>query len=213
MTPADHDFVRRVALSIHRKLPHSVDPEDLIHAGVIGYLEASASYDPDRGASIETHTYHRVLGAVYDALRRNDWTPRSVHRTARAIARAAHEIESRELRPARHREIAQALDLSTEQYHQALADIHVGQPDSIEDLHASPTPEPTEALETSTLHHALRTAIKALPPREQKLVTLRYRREYTFAAAGADLGVTEARAHQIHTALIQRLRNNLRGYP
>jgi RNA polymerase sigma factor FliA len=208
----DYEFVRRVTHYVARKVPANIQFEDLVQAGAVGYLEAAASYDPAKGASLNTHAFHRVQGAVKDELRRSDWTPRSVRRAAREIAQTARNIETRELRPALHHEIAAALNLSTEKYHQALADIHVGQPDSIEDLHASPTPEPTEALETNTLHHALRAAIHRLPPRHQQILALRYQHDWTWNAIGDALDVCGPRVHQIHAAILARLRSALRDW-
>lgn len=55
----------------------------------------------------------------------------------------------------------------------------------------------------------VRTAVAALPPREQTIVVQRYWHAQTLRAIGATLGVSEARASQLHTAALHRLRTAL----
>jgi methionyl-tRNA formyltransferase len=50
-------------------LPSSVDVDDLVQAGMIGLLEAAASFAADRGATFETYAGIRIRGAMIDTLR------------------------------------------------------------------------------------------------------------------------------------------------
>ena len=115
-------LVKRIAYHLMNRLPPTVQVEDLIQAGMIGLLEAGANYDASQGASFETYAGIRIRGAMLDEIRRSDWTPRSVHRKAREVARVMREIEHAEGRDARDVEVAEALDMSLEEYHQILAD-------------------------------------------------------------------------------------------
>lgn len=115
-------LVKRIAYHLMNRLPPNVQADDLIQAGMLGLLEASRNYDPTQGASFETYAGIRIRGAMLDEIRRSDWTPRSVHRKARMVAEAMREIENSEGRDARDVEVAEALDMSLEDYHQILRD-------------------------------------------------------------------------------------------
>ena len=86
-------LVKRIAYHLLGRLPASVMVDDLIQAGMIGLLDAARQYDETQGASFETYASIRIRGAMLDELRRNDWVPKSVHRRARDVADAIHQIE------------------------------------------------------------------------------------------------------------------------
>ena len=88
------ELVKRIAYHLAGRLPASVEVDDLIQAGMVGLLEAAAAYASDRGASFETYAGIRICGAMIDALRKQDWAPRSVHRKARDAAAAIRHIET-----------------------------------------------------------------------------------------------------------------------
>ena len=119
-------LVKRIAYHLMSRLPPSVQADDLIQAGMIGLLEASRNYDAKQGASFETYAGIRIRGAMLDEIRKNDWAPRSVHRKARKVAEAVRKIENEKGRDARDNEVAEALEMSLEEYHQVLQDIPQG---------------------------------------------------------------------------------------
>ena len=66
-------LVRSLAVSVHRKVPPSVDLEDLVAYGQIGLVEAARDYDPARGGRFSTYAYYRIRGAIYDGLSKMTW--------------------------------------------------------------------------------------------------------------------------------------------
>src|SRR5262249_54862619 len=58
---------------IQKRLPPSVDRDDLIGAAELGLVEAARNFDPTRGVLFKTFAYYRIRGAIYDALRRMGW--------------------------------------------------------------------------------------------------------------------------------------------
>ena len=103
------ELVKRIAYHLAGRLPASVEVDDLIQAGMLGLLEAAANYSEGRGASFETYAGIRIRGAMLDGLRKLDWAPRSVHRKARAVAKAIRELESEIGREARDVEVAERM--------------------------------------------------------------------------------------------------------
>lgn len=209
-------LVKRIAYHLMSRLPASVQADDLIQAGMIGLIEASRKFDPDQGASFETYAGIRIRGAMLDEIRRTDWTPRSVHRKAREVAEAVRRIENQKGRDARDVEVAEAMELSLEEYHKILQDSTGCRIFSFEDpgmLGEDGVPEPgrhadqpLETLQKSDFKQGLAAEIKGLPERERLVMALYYDEELNLREIGEILGVSESRVCQIHGQALIRLR-------
>ena len=210
------DLVKRIAFHLAGRLPPQVEVADLVQSGVIGLLEAAQHFMAGRGASFETYAGIRIRGAMFDALRKLDWAPRSVRRNARAAATAMGEVESRTGRAASDADVAAQLGVPLEQYHGILQDalscqlLHLNGADDGEDStldrlpHEGPDPQ-GEAFEEAR-HQAVTTAIKALPERERLVLSLYYEQELNLKEIGTVLKVTESRACQLHGQALVRLK-------
>ncbi|MES9830298.1 MAG: RNA polymerase sigma factor FliA [Candidatus Thiodiazotropha sp.] len=212
-------LVKRIAYHLMNRLPPNVQADDLIQAGMLGLLEASRNYDPTQGASFETYAGIRIRGAMLDEIRRSDWTPRSVHRKARMVAEAMREIENYEGRDARDVEVAEALDMSLEEYHQILRDSTGCRIFSLDELTAVSdgfpvareglADTPFDGLQKDAFKKALAEAIAGLPDRERLVIAMYYDDEMNLREIGHVLGVSESRVCQIHSQATLRLRSRL----
>jgi RNA polymerase sigma factor for flagellar operon FliA len=212
-------LVKRIAYHLIARLPHTVDVLDLIQEGLIGLLDASQNYNTEQGASFETYAGIRIRGAMLDEIRRNNWAPRSVHRKAREIAGVMHEIEQREGRNAQDNEVAQAIGISTAEYHQQLYNASRHQLFSLDELTdhdqtlAQPISkndlEPEQTVQKAGFQQALSDAIQTLPERERLMMSLYYNDELNLKEIGEVLNVSESRVSQIHSQTIIRLRSKL----
>ena len=63
-------LVRHIARRIHLRPNHPclVEHEDLVHEGVVGLLEAARRFDPGADTALSTFAYHRIRGAMLDAV-------------------------------------------------------------------------------------------------------------------------------------------------
>ena len=61
-----------IARSFQKRLPSSVDFDDLVGAGNLGLVEAARRFNPAQGASFGAFAQHRIRGAITDSLRRID---------------------------------------------------------------------------------------------------------------------------------------------
>lgn len=223
--PADQDecvrthlnLVKRIALHLAARLPAGVDTDDLMQAGMIGLLEASRNFDASKGASFETYAGIRIRGAMLDEVRRQDWTPRSVHRKAREMSEVVRRIEAETGRPAKAAEIARRLDISLDCYHEILADMAgcrlfsldepLGDSAQARELPAPFKAQPDHELGRDQLRDSLATSISKLSQRAQLVLSLYYERELNLKEIGAVLGVSESRVCQIHGQALLRLRS------
>jgi len=213
------ELVKRIAYHLAGRLPASVEVSDLIQAGMIGLLEASANFVSDRGASFETYAGIRIRGAMLDALRKLDWAPRSVHRKARAAAAAIQELEAELGREAHDVEVAERMGVPMQEYHRitrdaascrvASLDEASGDEDSllgrIEDERADPLQDASE----HGFRKALVEAIAELPERERLVMSMYYDDELNLKEIGMVLKVTESRVCQLHGQALVRLKARL----
>ena len=216
-------LVKRIAYHLMSRLPPSVQPDDLIQAGMMGLLEATRNYDPSQGASFETYAGIRIRGSMLDEIRKNDWVPRSVHRKARQIAEAVRRIENEEGRDARDHEVADALELTLEEYHRLLQESSCHKIFSIEDfvedgneigdnIPDHTNPGPYEGLQKDDFKRCLAEAISGLPERERLVMALYYEEELNLREIGSIIGVSESRVIQIHSQALIRLQARMRSW-
>lgn len=214
-------LVKRIAHHMLARLPASVQLDDLLQAGMIGLLEASAKFDGGKGAKFETFAGIRIRGAMLDEIRKGDWVPRSVHRNQRRVAQVIDELEQELGRDARDTEIAERLDMSMEEYHHILNDVSVGKIIGIEDLGVShdvlvPDGEQTndiyDDLAQNQFQQALADAIRQLPERDALVLSLYYDEALNLKEIGAILEVSESRVCQIHSQAMLRLKGKLKHW-
>jgi RNA polymerase sigma factor for flagellar operon FliA len=211
-------LVKRIAHHLKARLPSQVQVDDLYQSGMIGLLEAARNYNAMQGACFETYAGIRIRGAMLDELRRNDWTPKSVHRKNRELAEAIRQVEARVGRDARDSEIIEQMGITSEEYHRILIDASTSNMFSLEELmmddyvsfaDGDKTKEPHLAHEHRLLHQSLTDAISGLPERERMVVTLYYDAELNLREIGEVLGVSESRTSQLMSQALARLRARL----
>lgn len=213
-------MVKRIAHHLLGRLPKSVQLDDLIQAGMIGLLEAAGKYDMSKGASFETYAGIRIRGTMLDEVRKNDWVPRSVYRNARRIAEVVKQLENQLRRDVRDQEVAEAMEVPLEEYHQMLSDINSSQIYGFEDLGLpeesfdlgleGPTLSPLDGVQQQKFYSTLANCIDALPDREKQVLSMYYDDELNLKEIGDILEVSESRVCQIHSQAMLRLRTRIR---
>src|ERR1700731_770992 len=84
--------VRYIARRVHERLPRHVPFEDLVHAGVIGLIDALHKYDSGKHVQFGSYAKFRIRGAILDSLREMDWSPRDLRRKARQLEEAHNRL-------------------------------------------------------------------------------------------------------------------------
>lgn len=203
----DHmDLVTRIAQQMLRRMPGHVELDDLIQAGMVGLLEAGLRFVRSETCSFTTFARHRIRGAMLDSLRKSDWSPRSLRRRARNIARAQQSLERDTCNAARPPAIAAAAGLPLEKYHETIRDCNLSMLLRLDEL-ASPlgearsgavdaNPRPDEELEQEQARYAMHSEIEQLPESERIILLLYYDEELLLREIGVVLKLTESRVCQ-----------------
>ena len=223
---AHQPLVRRIAGRLRSRLPDHVDMDELLQAGLIGLDDAITRYADDRGASFETYAARRIEGAMLDALRSQDSLSRDARGRQRQIRAAVQRLEHALGRAPRAGEVADALGWTLAALHRSLAEAGAGglregdaalddaedgagagdAPESLDE-----TADPLGQLQRQQRRLALHRAFDALEVRERAIMEMIYDRDLTLQQVGSELGVSTARAWQLHEAIVGKLRQRLSG--
>lgn len=207
-------LVETLARQLARKLPGSVDVNDLIQEGFLGLRRAVERFEPDRGIKFRTYAQSAVWGAMMDSLRRDDFTTRSVRRTAAVMDQMRGELAQELGRPATDAEVGEALGLPEERIaafsqwaeHGAMSTMSAGDDDRRMQLADDRAPNPFREAEHRDLRELL---LRGYNPKERLLIILYYFEEMTMREIGATLGISESRVSQLHTLLVARIKADL----
>jgi len=219
--------VKYIARRIHERLPQHVPFDDLLHAGIVGLIDAMHKYDASKNVRFASYAKFRIRGAILDSLRDMDWSPRDLRRKARRLETTMQKLQTELGHSATEPELAEAMGMTLEDFQHLLDEIRgleVGslQIESLEDGRETdlgetiPGPanqDPLSLCLEGERKQILADAIAQLPEREQQVLALYYQEELTMKEVGAVLGVGESRVSQIHSVAVARLRASLAATP
>jgi len=210
-------LVKAIAVRVHENLPVHVETDDLVHAGILGLFDAATKYNPDKQVAFSSYAKHRIKGAILDSLRQLDWASRDMRRRHKQVEAATRELAAVLQRNPTEAEIAQKLGMDVDRWRTMMLDLrNVGLvsastrgPEN-EDLPAPDFPAKAESQPDSIcareqLRSVLGVAMKTLPERYQKVITLYYTNEMTMKEIGTILGINESRVSQIHKSALEKM--------
>ena len=134
-------LVKFIAGRMASGLPAHVEESDLISYGLLGLIGAIERYDLEREIKFETFAVARVKGAIIDELRSLDWVPRSVRAKARDVESAHAALEGKLQRAPTDEEMASKLEMTVEEFNDALLEIANSSVLALDDLWTFADPE------------------------------------------------------------------------
>jgi len=167
-----------------------VGPDDLASAGFLGLIDAVDRFQPDREVAFEAYAALRIRGAILDELRRVDDCGRAERRRLREAVSADGEPEISGY--------ANTLSLD--------AIMAAGDRDwAAED-------EVADRYDREDLRMRVERALVSLPPRQRELLARYYGEALTLRESAARMGISEARACQLHGRAIVNLQRHLAAF-
>ncbi len=218
--------IKYLASRLAVRLPSHIGIDDIINSGVIGLIDAIDKFDVNKGVKFKTYAEFRIRGAILDNLRSLDWVPRSIRKSTNMLENTYAELERKFNRPATDDEVATALNVSLEKYHQMIAlasgvtllsldmisnqdNIKVNLLDCLAD---SDNINPMTVLRTEEIRAVVADSIDNLPEKEKQVICLYYYDDLTMKEISKTLNLTESRVSQIHAKAVLRLRGKSRQY-
>jgi len=217
--PLVHHVIGRLTL----RLPATLDRDDLFEVGVLGLMNAAASWNPTKGAAFKTHAFTAIRGAVLDEIRKHDPVPRSRRDRVRHVARVERTLADRLGHAPTAEQIAEHACLEVEQVEDVLVNGHgatvvsldattEADDDELPLMRCLATPsceDPSDLAAKAEMKQRLTAAIAELPERERRVVVLYYAEGLRLKEIGAVLGITESRVCQLHARALHQLNRAL----
>jgi RNA polymerase sigma factor for flagellar operon FliA len=215
-------LVRAIAVRVYETLPVHIDLDDLIHAGVLGLLDAAKKFDINQSVAFKSYAKHRIKGAILDSLRQMDWASRDLRKRHKQLEKVTRELTATLAQDPTEADIAEKMGVGVERWRQMAVELRMvglvsasSRPDGddkpMPEFPAEPDLRPDRLCEHWQLGDALQQAIETLPGRYQRVVTLYYTREMTMKEIGATLGINESRVSQIHKIALEKMATALHG--
>jgi len=218
-------MVRLIAIRISKRVPPTVELEDLVSAGLLGLLEAVNKFDPGKKIPFAGFAHFRVRGAILDSLRNGDWAPRTLRHKGRAVRDASRTLFVRLRRVPSEEEIAAELKISLPSYQKLRGDLdglevgslcrdHNDESAEDEDIAIAGDPEdnPLRLCLREEIRHRLSAAVDSLPERERQVLKFLYYEELSQAEVGLILGLSASRINQIRKLAFGHLRVALAAF-
>ncbi|MCL5999543.1 MAG: sigma-70 family RNA polymerase sigma factor [Chloroflexi bacterium] len=216
----------RLVISVAKRyIGRGVPFLDLIQEGNVGLMRASRKFDWQRGYKFSTYATWWIRQAVSRAIADQGRTIRvPVHMGDQIsrLLRATHQLTQELGRDPTVAELAEALNVTVRKAEQIIQAAH--QPISLETpnddeeesvlgdfIPDENSPAPVELVTYLMLREQLTDILSTLPPREVRILQLRYGlldgETYTLEEVGKKMGVTRERVRQIEAQALSRLRH------
>ena len=220
-------LVKRVALTIRKRLPAHAELDDLFSDGVLGLVDAVTKFDASKRVRLETYARHRIRGSILDGLRVADPASRDLRRKNQRIQKLHHKLEVKLGRPVTDEEMAAVQGMNLAQWHRALNEVQsAGFDVSTRTLSAGPTsrsvsrriepaflagddPDPFDLCYSCEQREVLGRALSSLRERDRQIVMLHHQQGLTMRQVAELMSVDESRISQLHSAVLVRLKANM----
>ncbi len=218
-------IAKTVAMQMRGISSNYAQLEDIVNQGILTLIDCIERFDPAKGVKFESYAFMRIRGAVIDFVRKQDWLPRRVRKTAKDIAAAQDQLSNQLMREPTNRELADYLEISEDALNKHYSEISnsvmlsfegiiqntVQTGPSLDSLYDEES-MPEQSIFKQELKATLMEAIDNLTERERLVVSLYYYEHLKFNHISQVLGVSESRICQIHSKAILKLKNKMESY-
>ena len=203
----DHvDYARALTHKIARRLPASVDFDELVGYALQGLVEAANKYRADVGVAFTTFSYYRIRGAVFDGLRKMTWLPPEV-RNKNSRDNAVDELVSDGLGQTDLTASAEELAKEFRDAVKSLGAVFLLSEASEEgELEPSDETSAADVAEKRDMARRVREALGSLAPEDVELLTALYFEGRSMTEVAAERGVNKSTVCRAHRRAIEELR-------
>ncbi len=194
--------------------------DDLTQVATIGLIKSVDRFDPDRGVEFSTYATPTVVGEIKRHFRDKGWAvrvPRRLQELRLALTTATAELSQRHGRSPTVHELAEKLAISEEEVLEGLesanaySTLSLDVPDTDDE---SPAVADTlgaedEALEGVEYRESLKPLLEGLPPREKRILLLRFFGNMTQSQIAQEVGISQMHVSRLLARTLAQLREKL----
>ncbi|HEX4016361.1 MAG TPA: RNA polymerase sigma factor SigF [Frankiaceae bacterium] len=195
--------------------------DDLVQVATIGLIKSVDRFDLERGVEFSTYATPTIVGEIKRHFRDKGWAirvPRRLQELKLSLTKATSELSQRLGRSPTVAELAGHLGMSEEEVLEGLESanaysaVSLDAPDGGDD--DSPAVADTlgvedESLEGVEYRESLKPLLDQLPPREKRILLLRFFGNMTQSQIAADLGISQMHVSRLLARTLTQLRAGL----
>ncbi|MBC7273943.1 MAG: RNA polymerase sigma factor SigF [Streptomyces sp.] len=194
--------------------------DDLTQVATIGLIKSVDRFDPERGVEFSTYATPTVVGEIKRHFRDKGWAvrvPRRLQELRLALTTATAELSQLHGRSPTVHELAEKLSISEEEVLEGLesanaySTLSLDVPDTDDE---SPAVADTlgaedEALEGVEYRESLKPLLEDLPPREKRILLLRFFANMTQSQIAQEVGISQMHVSRLLARTLAQLREKL----
>ncbi|WTW97257.1 RNA polymerase sigma factor SigF [Streptomycetaceae bacterium NBC_01309] len=194
--------------------------DDLVQVATIGLIKSVDRFDPERGVEFSTYATPTIVGEIKRHFRDKGWAvrvPRRLQELRLALTAATAELSQRNGRSPTVGELAVQLGISEEEVLEGLesanaySTLSLDVPDTDDE---SPAVADTlgsedEALEGVEYRESLKPLLEQLPPREKRILLLRFFGNMTQSQIAQEVGISQMHVSRLLARTLAQLRERL----
>jgi RNA polymerase sigma-B factor len=195
--------------------------DDLIQVATIGLIKSVDRFDTDRGVEFSTYATPTIVGEIKRHFRDRGWAvrvPRRLQELRLQLTSATSELSQLHGRAPTVAELAAHLKLSEEEILEGLESANAystlsldvpeqGDDDSPAVVDSLGTED--EALEGVEYRESLKPLLERLPPREKKILLLRFFGNMTQSQIATEIGISQMHVSRLLARTLAQLREEL----
>jgi RNA polymerase sigma-B factor len=196
--------------------------EDLVQVGTIGLIKAIDRFELARGVEFSTYATPTIIGEIKRHFRDKGWAirvPRRLQELRMQIGTTTAELTQALGRSPTPRELAEKLGCSVEEIVEGIESSNAystlsldATDDGSEDGGVSMMEMmglDDEELEQIEIRESIKPLLEALPPREKRILLLRFFKNKTQSEIAAEIGVSQMHVSRLLSRTLDRLRTSL----
>ena len=195
--------------------------DDLTQVATIGLIKSIDRFDLDRGVEFSTYATPTIVGEIKRHFRDKGWAvrvPRRLQELKLSLTKAIGELAQREGRAPTVSELAAHLQMSEEDVLEGLESANAYSTVSLDAPDSGDEDAPAvadslgivdEALEGVEYRESLKPLLERLPPREKKILLLRFFGNLTQSQIAAELGISQMHVSRLLARTLAQLREKL----
>jgi RNA polymerase sigma-B factor len=195
--------------------------DDLTQVATIGLIKSIDRFDLERGVEFSTYATPTIVGEIKRHFRDKGWAvrvPRRLQELKLSLTKAIGELAQREGRAPTVSELATHLQMTEEEVLEGLESANAYSTVSLDAPDSGDEDAPAvadslgmidEALEGVEYRESLKPLLERLPPREKKILLLRFFGNLTQSQIAAELGISQMHVSRLLARTLAQLREGL----